>query len=65
MRVIVKRGNFERAIRQFKRKTVEEGIIHQFRERGYYEKPSDKRRRKHKAAVNRNNRSNSIPQKRY
>ena len=63
MRVIVKRGNFERAIRQFKRKTVEEGIIHQLRERGYYEKPSDKRRRKHKAAVN--NRDNSIPQKRY
>ena len=55
MKVVVKRGNFEKAIRQFKRKTIEEGIVHEIRERGQYEKPSDKRRRKHKAAVNRNN----------
>ena len=58
MKVVVKNKNFERAIRQFKRKTVEEGIVHEIRERGYYEKPSDKRRRKHKAAVNRQKRSN-------
>ena len=65
MKVLVKKGNFERAIRQFKRKTVEEGIVHEIKERGYYEKPSDRRRRKHKAAVNRNNRNNTISQKRY
>ena len=65
MKVIVRRGNFEKAIRQFKRKTIEEGIVHEIRERGQYEKPSDKRRRKHKAAVNRNNRNNRTPQKRY
>ena len=47
MRVVVK-GNFERAIRLFKRKTIEEGIIHEVRERGYYEKPSDRKRRKFK-----------------
>ena len=58
MKVKVKRGNFEKAIRQFKRKTIEEGIIFEVRERGYYEKPSDKRRRKHKAAVNRSKKAN-------
>ena len=56
MKVVVRRGNFEKAIRQFKRKTIEEGIIFEVRERGYYEKPSDKRKRKHKAAVARQRR---------
>ena len=58
MKVVVRRGNFEKAIRQFKRKTIEEGTIFEVRERGHYEKPSDKRRKKHKAAVNRNRRTN-------
>ena len=59
MKVVVKNKNFERAIRLFKRKTVEEGIVHEVRERSYYEKPSDRRRRKHNAAVHRQrNRSN-------
>jgi small subunit ribosomal protein S21 len=58
MKVVVRRGNFEKAIRQFKRKTVDQGIVIEVREREYYEKPSDKRRRKHKAAVNRQRRKN-------
>lgn len=58
MKVVVKHKNFERALRQFKRKTIEEGIVFEVRERGYYEKPSDKRRKKHKAAVNRQRRKN-------
>ena len=58
MRVVVRRGNFEKAIRQFKRKTIEEGIVFEVKERGYYEKPSDKRRRRHKAAVNRSIKNN-------
>tara|TARA_R110001592_G_scaffold100802_3_gene285789 strand:- start:950 stop:1147 length:198 start_codon:yes stop_codon:yes gene_type:complete len=65
MKVTVRRGNFEKAIRQFKRKTMDEGIVFEIRERGHYEKPSDKRRRKHKAAVNRNNRNNTPPKKGY
>jgi|TARA_R100000479_G_C6335794_1_gene183352 small subunit ribosomal protein S21 len=58
MKVVVKNKNFEKALRQFKRKTVDEGIVFEVRERGYYEKPSDKRRRKHKAAVNRSRKKN-------
>lgn len=68
MKVVVRKGNFEKAIRMFKRKTIEEGIVFEIREREYYEKPCDKRRRKHKAAVNRSKkdvRSNTVPQKRY
>lgn len=53
MKVIVKKGNFERSIRQFKRKITEEGTIILIREGEWYEKPSDKRRRKLKAAKNR------------
>ena len=63
MKVRVKRGNFEKAIRQFKRKTIEEGIVFEIREREYHEKPCDKRRRKHKAAVNRSKKSNGSPDK--
>jgi len=58
MKVIVRKGNFEKAIRMFKRKTIEEGIVFEVREREYHEKASDKRRRKHKAAVNREGRNN-------
>jgi small subunit ribosomal protein S21 len=35
----------ERLIKRFSRKTRKEGIMEEFRERMYYEKPSDKRRR--------------------
>ena len=58
MKVIVRKGNFEKAIRMFKRKTIEEGIVFEVREREYHEKASDKRRRKHKAAVNRSKKAN-------
>jgi len=59
MKVVVRRGNFEKAIRQFKRNSIEEGIIIEVREREFHEKASDKRRRKHKAAVNRQKRKNA------
>jgi len=53
MKVIIKKGNFDRALRQFKRKITEEGLLQEVREREYYEKPSDERRSKLKAAKNR------------
>jgi|TARA_R110000796_G_scaffold63553_1_gene147181 small subunit ribosomal protein S21 len=68
MKVVVRKGQFEKASRLFKRKTIEEGIVFEIREREYYEKPSDKRRRKRKAAINRSRKdasSNTIPPKRY
>ncbi len=35
----------DRALKRFSRKVKKEGIIDSFRERRYYEKPSDKKRR--------------------
>jgi small subunit ribosomal protein S21 len=63
MKVFVRRGNFEKAQRQFKRAIIEEGLLLELREREHYEKPSDKRRRKHKAAVNRNKKGKETPKK--
>jgi len=40
----------DKLIRRFSKKVRKEGIIEQYRERMYYEKPSDKRRRKKKMA---------------
>ena len=43
----IKKGDsFESALRRFKRKIEQEGILREVRDRFYYEKPSKKRRRK-------------------
>jgi small subunit ribosomal protein S21 len=43
----IKKGeSFELALRRFKRKITQEGILRELRDRAYYEKPSSKRRRK-------------------
>lgn len=51
--VEVRNGNVEAAIRKFKRKVQNSGIIQEVRERQYYEKPTSKRKRKKAAARNR------------
>jgi small subunit ribosomal protein S21 len=43
--VVVKNGNTEAAIRKFKKKVQEEGIIKTVRDRQEYVKPSEKRRK--------------------
>jgi len=40
----------EKALRRFKRKIEQEGIIRQLKERKHYEKPSVKKRKKRKNA---------------
>ena len=47
---IRKGENFESALRRFKRKIEQEGILREVRDRTYYEKPSKKRRRKRSRA---------------
>ena len=43
----IKKGeSFEVALRRFKKKIEQEGILREVRDRSYYEKPSEKRRRK-------------------
>ena len=58
---VVVRGNgpndFMKALRKFKRKVSESGIIQDYRDKQYYEKPSDKRRKAKKAAVRRQQRA--------
>lgn len=51
--VIVKDGNVERALRKFKKKVAESGLLNELRDRETYEKPTTKRKRKKSAAKNR------------
>ncbi len=49
--VEVRKGNLEQAMRVLKRKIQKEGIIKELRMRQYYEKPSEKLRRKKKENI--------------
>ena len=46
--VVVRNNNLEQAMRVLKKKVQKAGIVKEFRQRQYYEKPSDKRVRKKK-----------------
>ncbi len=43
---IKKDESFESALRRFKRKIEQEGILREVRDRKHYEKPSERRRKK-------------------
>ena len=47
----VRKGNVEQAMRVLKRKVQKEGIVKELRERQYFEKPSEKKRRKKKENI--------------
>lgn len=51
--VEVRNGDVTKALRIFKKKVQEDGILQELREREYYEKPSIKRGKAKKAARNR------------
>ena len=53
MRIEVRNGNVDRALKILKKKLFDDGSIKDAMDRRYYEKPSDTRRKKHKEAVNR------------
>lgn len=53
MRVEVRNGNVEKALKILKKKLFDDGAIREAMERRYYEKPSMTRRRKKQEAVNR------------
>lgn len=50
LEVIVYNGNFDKALRAFRALVQKERILSTYKERGSYEKPSDKRRRKRNEA---------------
>jgi len=49
--VEVRKGNVEQAMRVLKRKVQKEGLVKELRERQYFEKPSEKKRRKKKENI--------------
>ena len=66
--VIIKDDNVERALRKFKKKIMESGLLNELRDREFYEKPTTERKRKKSAAKNRWNKklaSQSLPKKLY
>jgi small subunit ribosomal protein S21 len=54
--VTVKDGQFEKALRKFKKKVQESGILDDLREREHYTKPTTKRRMAKNKAVRRHQR---------
>lgn len=46
---VKKDESFEAALRRFKKKIEQEGILREVRERKHYEKPSERRRKKAKS----------------
>ena len=66
--VYVKDGNVEKALRKFKKKIQEQGLLVELKERETYEKPTTRRKRKKSAAKNRwqkQLRSQQLPKKLY
>jgi small subunit ribosomal protein S21 len=66
--VYVKDGNVEKALRKFKKKIQEQGLLIELKERETYEKPTTSRKRKKSAAKNRwqkQIRSQQLPKKLY
>ena len=51
--VIVKDDNVDRALRKFKKKVEDSGLLQELRDRETYEKPTTRRKRKKSAAKNR------------
>jgi small subunit ribosomal protein S21 len=51
--VLVKDGNVEKALRKFKKKVQDSGLLQDLRDRETYEKPTTRRKRKKSAAKNR------------
>ena len=53
MEVQVRKNDVIKAMRILKKKLEREGVMQELRQREYYEKPSDKKRREKKANINR------------
>jgi small subunit ribosomal protein S21 len=66
--VIVKDGNVEKALRKFKKKVADSGLLLELRERETYEKPTTARKKKKAVAKNRHRKElakQSLPKKLY
>tara|TARA_B110000259_G_scaffold174068_1_gene208049 strand:+ start:229 stop:438 length:210 start_codon:yes stop_codon:yes gene_type:complete len=52
-KVFVKDGQYERALRKFKKKITENGLLQQVRDNEFFEKPTTVKKRKKAVAANR------------
>lgn len=57
MKIEIRNGNIDKGIRLLKKKLTEDGIFRKLQEKRAFEKPSEKRQRKHRAAIVRQKRS--------
>jgi len=53
LEVIVRKNNVTKALRILKKKLEQDGIMHELRQRQFYEKPSTKKQREHKQNLRR------------
>ena len=53
MAVTVRENDIEKALKIFKRQIQRQGLLKELKQRSFYEKPSEKRKRKLKAAKRR------------
>lgn len=69
LRVVLKENeNITQALRRFKRKVEDSGVLDTLRSKEFYEKPTTERKRKKSAAVNRYNKKlqkEQLPPKLY
>ena len=66
--VYVTNDNVEKALRKFKKRVAESGILQELRERETYEKPTTRRKKAHNAAVRRRHKklaNEQLPKKLY
>lgn len=66
--VYINDGNVEKALRKFKKKIQDSGLLEELRERQTYEKPTTERKRKKgaaKARLRKQIRSQQLPKKLY
>ena len=59
MKVDVRNNNVDRAMRILKKKLIEDNLFKTLQEKRFYEKPSEKRRRKKRLAVARQRKADS------
>jgi len=66
--VFVQNDNVEKALRKFKKKVLESGLLRELRDREFYEKPTTARKKAKSAAKNRWRKkleADSLPKKLY
>lgn len=67
-RVLVQYDNVEKALRKFKKKIIESGLLQELRDREFYQKPTTKRKADKSQAVRRwqkQVKSQQLPPKQY